>query len=222
MRFQTAIATAVCGFVLVLCGGCSAIGWTVALFAPPEKEPAVYKPPKGKTYLVFVDDIASPVEYEGVKGELTEQLNQRLERHRIASRTVDYSDVVKLVSASPDFNQLPISEVGRKLGAEMVLYVQIDRFELSEYANTSTWNGVLEASARVVDADKRKRLWPEDRPSGYPVDPVRIPQVELESRDQVSRMAKMLAVQCAEKTIKLFIEHPKPSLADDDSAFRDW
>lgn len=205
-----------------LCGGCAVIGWTVSLFVPAEKVPAEYEPPKGKAYLVFVDDVAAPVEYEGVKRELTEQLNVGLEQQKIASRTIDYGDVVKLVAATPRFQQLSVSEVGRKLGADIVVYVRIKRFELAEYAHSSTWNGLMEVSLRVVDVKQQRRLWPVDRPAGFPVEPVQMPQVDLDTRDQVARMSKMLAELTAERVIRLFVKHPKPSVAEDAGRHDDW
>lgn len=222
MKLRRAIAPVLSAVVLVWCGGCALIAWPIAAFSPPEMEPAVYEPPRDKTYLVFVDDVAAPVEYEGVKRELTEQLGGRLEEHKIASRTIDYGDMVRLVSATPNFQELAISEVGRQLGADIVVYVQINRFELYEYANSSTWNGLLEASVRVVDVKEQKRLWPQDRPAGWPLDPVHLPQVELETRDQASRMARMLAERAADRAIRLFVEHPKPSVAEDTDAAGDW
>lgn len=189
--------------------GCALVGWTVAQFAGPEKEPAEYTPPRNKTYLVFVDDMVSPVDYEPIKGDLTEQLNERLERSGTASDTVDYGDVVQLMSATPEFNRLAISEVGGRLGAEMVLYVQVDRFRLSEYQNTSTWNALLDVSVRVVDVEQQRRLWPDDRPAGYPVEPVSIPQVEMDMADYADQLSKMLAKRTAERVIDLFREHPK-------------
>lgn len=222
MSVRAIVLTAVCVLVLSLCGGCAVIGWTVSLFVPAETVPAEYEPPKGKAYLVFVDDVAAPVEHEGVKRELTEQLNARLEQHKIASRTIDYGDMVKLVAATPQFQRMPVSEVGRKLGADVVVYVQIKRFELSEYAHSSTWNGLMEVSVRVVDVAEQKRLWPEDRPAGFPVDPVHMPQVDLDTRDQIARMSKMLAERTAERIIRLFVEHPKPSVAEDAGRHDDW
>jgi hypothetical protein len=209
MTVRHALIVALCAAAASTAGGCAIIGWPVAAFSPPEKVPAEYKPPRGKTYLVFVDDILSPVTYEAVKGQITGELNERLETHGIASETVDYSDVVKLVSATPEFNRLSVSEVGRKLGADVVVYVEVNRFELREYENTSTWDGRMKVSVRVVDVAEQRRLWPEGRPAGFPVDEVSVPQVNLDMRDQSTRLSKMLAERTAERVIGLFVDRRK-------------
>jgi len=187
--------------------GCGAmIGWSANVFAPPKKVPPVYTPPAEKKILVFVDDILSPVNYEPVKGQLTEQLNHHLIEHDIANQTVAYEDLLKLIAATPNFNELAVIEVGQKLGADLVLYIHMDEFSLKDQEVSPLWRGYMETTIRVVDV-REGRLWPVDRPAGYPVDPVEIPAGTQPASDYGEQLAQKVAETMAQRIAQLFYEH---------------
>ncbi len=192
---------------IVACLGCGApIAWLVAQFAPPQKIEPVYEFPKNKKVLVFVDDLLNPVSYIAVKNDLTKKLNRQLTEHGIVKDVISYDRLMDLKGAMPKFNQLAISEVGNKLGADVVLYVQIDKFSLKDDEESPLWHGNFEATIRMVDVDKG-RLWPKDRPSGYPVEPVKTPTQDNLSTTYGSELASQLATMMADKIAKLFYEH---------------
>ncbi|MCK4603039.1 MAG: hypothetical protein KAU28_11270 [Phycisphaerae bacterium] len=190
--------------------GCAAIGWTVAAFAPPQKVEALYKPPKAKKILVFVDDITNPISYEPVKRKLTEKLNEQLLEHEVAAKTIDYEKLLDLISVAPSFNELGVVQVGRKLGADIVLYVNIEEFALKEDPEGPLWRGTLRASVRMVDVQaKSPQLWPTDR-DNYPVGEVQTPATDDSSPTYGVEVARMLAEQMADKVAKLFYDHRVP------------
>jgi len=125
-------AVVVLGAVLAGTGGCTqTLAYMMAMFAPPKKVSALYEPPKGKKYLVFVDDHPSPVSWEPIKHELASRIGRRLQQEKIASGIIPYERLQDL-SSSRDFERMSIAEAGQKLGADVVLYVQIDQFALRE------------------------------------------------------------------------------------------
>jgi len=188
-------------------GGCGPfIAWVANAFAPPQKVPALYRPPSGKKFLVFVDDILNPVGYEPIKSELTRGLNRQLKDSRIAADAVSYEDVLTLKSSTPEFNRLSVSEIGQKLGADIVLYVKIDRFSLKDNEATPLWQGRLHTTVRLV-AVGVGRLWPDDRPEGYPVEPLEPPAETHPSPNYGEVLSKALAQQMAERITNLFCDH---------------
>ncbi len=191
----------------ILISGCGpVIGWTLNTIAPPEKIKPVYSPPKSKIILVLVDDLVSPVAYGPIKGELTERLNEKLTEHKIAAETVPYTDLLKLISAAPNFNRLAVSEVGQKLGADLVLCVAINKFSLKDNEVSPLWRGHMETTVRIVDVEKG-RLWPEDRPAGYPVKPIETPTKSHPSASYGIDVARTLAEKMADRIAKLFYTH---------------
>ncbi len=190
-------------------GGCAAIGWAVAAFAPPERVRAEYKPPRDKAYLVLVDDVMTPAGFETVQSDLASQLNDRLEQEGIAFRTVDQADVMRLASTTGDFSRLSVSEIGERLGADVVVYVHVNKFDVSRYAGSTTWNGEIESTVRVVDVHEARRLWPDDRPAGFPAEKVLIENVDMEDREPATVLSKMIAERSADNIMKLFVDHRK-------------
>jgi len=191
--------------------GCAVAAWFAAQFGPEKKIPAEYEPPAGKTILVFVDDMLHPVDYEPVKIELTEMLNGQLIAHKVAAKTIPYSRLGEFIAATPSFNSLAVSEVGQKLGADMVLHVQIDEFSLRDTASASElWKGRLGTTVRLVDVTKG-RLWPTDDPAGHMVLPKAETQtVSDSSQARGEQISKELAAETADKIAKLFYSHSTP------------
>lgn len=187
-------------------GGCAVFGWFVAQFSPPQKVDAVYTPPSGKTILVFVDDLANPVSYEPIKAELTKRLNKKIIENEIAAEVVPYEELLNLMAATPGFNQLHIPTVGRKLDADLVLYVEIVRFCLKDNEVSPLWHGELKTKVKIVDS-RQGRLWPDDRPGGYPVEPVETRPAENPSSSYGSELTEILAERMANTISQIFYDH---------------
>jgi hypothetical protein len=193
----------------VTAGGCAAVAWTAAQFAQPKQVDALYKIPQGKKILVFADDIMAEVSYQPVKAMLAEETSFQLVAHKLAAETVPYERLIAL-TREKGFDKLSVGEVGAKLGADVVLYVHIDKFSLKDTPDTPLWRGQLHATIRVVDV-KAGRLWPQDKPEGFPVPPVDLPTVEDSSQVYATQLAKELATKMADRIAKCFYDHKVPA-----------
>ncbi len=192
------------------------IGWFVNAFAPPRKVKPLYVLPSGKKILVFVDDIRNPVSYTPVKGQLTDTLNRLLLEHEVAAEIVPYEDFLGLMAAMPEFNELGIVNVGDRLHADLVLYIHLDEFSLKDNEATPLWTGRMRSKVRLIDVQKgllkrEARLWPEDRPDGYPVKPIELPPTTHPSPRYGEDLAKILADKMAERIARFFYEHKVPA-----------
>jgi hypothetical protein len=205
---RTLILTILLAGTLASGAGCTTagIGWLVNVFAPPRKVDAVFKPPAGKTMLVFVDDMQNPVTYEPIKGQLTEDLNASLVKNKVAARTVPYRNLLELAATTRDFNRTSVGAVGQKLGADLVLYVIVKDFSLKDDDANPLWQGRLATTVRIVDVVEG-RLWPDDRPEGYPVRPVETPPEANSSAAYGEVLAKVLAAQTAQRISSLLYDH---------------
>jgi hypothetical protein len=194
------MAVAACGV-----GGCQLLAWSVAQFAPPPKVKPKFVLPKNSRTLVFVDDMANPVSYEPVKADLADKINAQLTAHKLVKETIAYDRLLDVISNTPGFNKLSVSQVGEKMGAETVIYVEITRFQLRE-SDSNLWRGQLEVTVRVLD-DRGNRLWPLDRPSGMPLTPVDTPSADSSVPGFGADLSKILADKCADQVAKLFYEY---------------
>lgn len=211
MRPIRPIATIAAVAALSAClGGCAIPAWMAAQFGPEEKIPAEFEPPAGKTILVLVEDRGNPINYDPVKLQLTDQINQQLLAHKIASNTIDYKKIGDLLTREPNANSLAVSEIGARLGADMVLYVHIDKFGLRDPdASEELWKGRLQTTIRLVDVQKG-RLWPVDKPDGQIIPEAETQTVSDNSPERAELVSKELAVETAEKIAKLFYAHSQP------------
>ncbi len=185
--------------------GCGAVPWLAWQMAPAETVAATYKPPEGKTILVFPDDMLHPVNYEPVKQILATEISKQLVESKVAGLTIPYQSLAELEATTPGFNKLSVSEVGQKLGAHIVLYVHIDKFSLKDNEANPLWHGRLETTVRMVEVNKGL-LWPKDRPTGWPIEPLDIPTTET-SKTYDTRLARTLAEHVAGEIVNLFRKH---------------
>ncbi len=208
-RGHTVVLLAAVVFAITL-AGCGLGPWLAYQMSPPKKVAAEYEPPEGKTILVFPDDMLNPVNYEPVKQIMAAEISKRLIKNKVAAMTVPYQHLVDLQSRTPNFSKLAISEVGEKLGAHIVLYVHIDKFSLKDNEANPLWHGQMETTVRMVDVRAKSvqeaRLWPKDRPRGWPVKPVDIPTSET-ARTYDMRLARTLGERMAERIANLFCKH---------------
>jgi len=205
------ILMSVAGFCLAASQtGCAVISWTVAQFAPPQKVSAVYKPPKNKKYLVLVDDALSPPgEYEVVKKLLTRKMSVQLVDKGIARSTVEYREISDLVARTPNFQQLAVSQIGQMLGADVVLYVHLDTFQIKDSQVSQFWHGQFTTTVRLIDV-QNGRLWPTDRPRGHKVGPLEMPTEENPSATYGIELTEKLVDGMADRIAKLFYDHRVP------------
>jgi len=204
---KTSLLAVLAGVLAAQAGGCAGVAWIAAQLAPPRKVHAQFRPPAQKRCLVLVDDVLSGQgAYETVKDMLTERLNQELAEHKIAASTIPYGQVAHLAAITPRYNDLSIPQIGRKLDADLVLYVQIDRFELRDSPVETLWHGCFVASVKMVDA-QQGRLWPMDRPDGHQVGPVEIPIHDSSQPAHDVALTQELVDRMADRVAKLFYDH---------------
>lgn len=197
-------------------GGCAAIAWPIAAFAPAPKVEAQYELPAGRRVLVFPDDLINPISYPPLKRSLAEKLNKQLAEHVVAEQTVPYNELLNL-STTEGFDRLPVDRVGAKLGADVVVYVDIDEFRLKNDAAEPLWSGKLTVFVRVVDvgADSiaGKRLWPKDGSRGHELT-IETPMLQESSKTYGAVLADEMAARMADKIAKLFYKHEGPRPGD--------
>jgi hypothetical protein len=191
-------------------GGCQFFAWFMAQFSPPKSVDALYKLPEGKKVLVFVDDFRRPVRWEPIKQLLTERINAELAEHKVAAATVSYEKLEDLVHAARDFNRMPIPNVGRELGADLVVYVEIRRFSLKENEQSPLWQGHMDVNVKAVNS-RTGLLWPEDRPDGYPLSYADPRPSENLSETYGRVVAKNVAAKMGRNIARLFYDHTVPT-----------
>lgn len=188
-------------------GGCQLPMAMGLMMFPNETVAGKYKLPADATLLVFPDDMTNPVSYPQVKGQLAEAVGKFLAEQHVVAKVIPYQQVVDLHGAEPDFNHMSIARIGRKLGASVVLYINIDEFSLKEMPSDTVWKAKMAAKVRVVDVNKGL-LWP-DESAGYAVS-AELPIVENANESFGVTLSGQLADKLAKQVIDLFRDRELP------------
>ena len=190
--------------------GCP-IGAVIALFA--KKSPTITVQPKYELpagdMLILVD---SPVERTGLSGVtalLTSELDREIMDHRLAPKIIPTQDLVSLQISAPNYGQLDIAQIGRRVDAQRVLYVEVVEFTLGTVVDDSDGHGIVRARVKVFDVELNKRVWPKTKPRGHEVI-VRTDFREPSGKQYRREFTEDLCQRTAEAIVKLFREHEEP------------
>ncbi len=119
---------------------------------------------------------------KSIRNELVKQIKKMA-----ADDIVDYGKLSELRSVRSDFASLTPVEVGKALGAELVLYVVLESQKLLKVADVGYYKGGMSCRAVLVDVGTGAKVWPKDESSKY----IRV-GFEVESRGEdfaVKRLA---------------------------------
>lgn len=194
------------GAMLICTGGCAdAMGWMAELFSPDSTDPPLYAVDKHKTILVMPDDYYSRLPNDTTRSMLANDLNKLLLEQSVAASTIPFSKLQEAENAK-DFDKLSVDQVGRQVGADIVLYVIFDNMSLKDDQQNDLWHGRLALRVKLVDAKTGVRLWPTDR-EAWPIETVDIAPSST-AADYAPVLTQELVTEAAKRITYLFCEHP--------------
>ncbi len=199
--------------------GCEAFAFFTQVISP-EKTPAVFDLPPVRT-AILVDDTSNQLGDPNHTGVIAQRMifdfvqSQKLTQEQ----TVNYRFVRDLEGKlGTDFERTPVDEIGRTLGADQVIHVNID------YVQMSVQPGIIEPKAivtlKVIDVNKAVRLFPEPSPvsdiegletskRGYRIS-VELPRSVMMDVDSGTQnlLYRQLAEQIGYQAARVFYKHP--------------
>lgn len=205
-------AAALVGGALV---GCNILAPAVFLIEGPPKVEAAYRDlDPNRPTAIFIDDRKNHVPKRSLRmrmGQVAEQdMMQRgivLEANMISSR-----DTARVAASKDSFNEpIAVVDLGREVGAEVVIWVVIDEWTLSR--DGGSLSPTVRGRVKIVDAKSNERIWPEIA-DGWPLAaevPVR-PQELGTSRSDNDRYNEELAVYAGRELARLFYTYERDSL----------
>jgi hypothetical protein len=182
------------------------------LEGPPSND-AQFTLPDRKT-VVFVDDQKNSLTRTQLRSMIGDKVAGDLMENKLVTETIATRDAVAVARKDDSVSKLTaISEIGEKVGAEVVIYVRMGKFELAEPGGTP----IPSASAvvKVIDVTNRTRLFPSD-----PEDPGRevFTQMRELSMDMYNtspgrrQIEDLTAAELGNRIAKLFYKHEKNEL----------
>ncbi len=165
MGLRGPVRAVLLGVVACSAAGCYAAGTLAHLaFGPPAVD-AEYEPQKRPT-LVLVEDFQDPDAPAADGDVVARAVGERLHDHA----DLDVVDPDKLVPLRTEqagaFHNMSIPAVGRTVGADQVVYINLVENETSADPTGAAIHATATARVRIVDAKTGTVLWPAGQPRG--------------------------------------------------------
>lgn len=205
-------------------GGCGLIAHMGTPTGHEKKVPAEYdlSEHKDQKILILVNQPAWLGTAPNLRYYLTDAINGNLmEKVKLEpEHFVSYSELSEFRSNRSDFSLLSPVEVGRALGADMVLFVMIEDYQLHEIAESGYYKGFLSAQSALLEMVNGEKLWPEFTKSKS----IKV-GFEVESHGREIAAAR-LTVALAHCTTRYFYDCPRKKfkISDDRSGigWKSW
>lgn len=149
--------------------GCNIVGATVLMMHPPVMQDAEVELTEGR--LAIFIEYAQPRQENAVFTQtFYDRLVEILREQEVAAQVVPLQEVLRLRQKHPDFRQWSLQRVGRKLDADQILYVRVERLSLRSAPGQPLLEPVAELRMKLIDPRAiatPARLWPpRNEPEG--------------------------------------------------------
>jgi hypothetical protein len=207
IRIFKRCAMALLAVSISLTAGCELAGVAVDRASGGPTVKAKYIPIPTDSMLVLVESYGLALD-SGIEAEhMTLSLSQSLKDNKIAP-ILDGQKLERLKDIDPhEYHKMTIADVGRRLGAKQVLYINISRAEIVRPGGSGQVRGHMEATVKIVDSATGETRFPSDSSSEVvQITTNWIPDNENKSESDVRAQ---MADQMAEDVGKLFRDyHP--------------
>ena len=211
MRFPHASSVALLiGLVgLASMSGCPIFAWVAAVTQPPQEQKAAYElkdKNDGGKVVVWVRAITEELEVRDVA--VRDLLGRRITSQLDSESDIDmvsYGEITKLLWRRPATSQATPQQIGEKVGAKKVIFIDVREFALRDTPTSIILRGRMKATLSIVDVSTGTQDWPtgiEGRMITYE-DETREPE-RIEQGHEISR--KVIAA-VADKIAKLFYSY---------------
>jgi hypothetical protein len=140
-------------------GGCNILAGAYYVVHGPEKVRREFELPRERTTVVFVDDLNSRLPRRALRLAIADQIQKELLSKRLVADVVDSRSAMAAAMAEKPDAPLRVVDVGRSVEADVVIYVAVDGFTLSE--DGLSFAPAAQLRVMVTDAKADARLWPE-------------------------------------------------------------
>ncbi|MBL0927471.1 MAG: hypothetical protein IBJ11_07450 [Phycisphaerales bacterium] len=212
MPHRPLIAAILLGASLGALAGCNVVAGAAYLVEGPPKIERVFELQKDRTTVVFVDDVNNRIP----RRSLRDLIGRAAEEEMLAQKVVAEGKMLSSVSArraasnETSENRLSIADVGRRVGADVVVHVSMDTWAL---AQEGAMRPTATANVRIIDARKNERIWPAENAYRLNVEIADLQQggTSFSASDR-SAMEEKLARRFGLQIARMFYTYERPNL----------
>jgi len=215
-QWSSRIAAALFVSAMLAVAGCNIVAPIAYAIEGPPKVAAEHRLADIPT-VVFVDDRKNILTRTALRNTIGDTVAQTLMQQKLVTRTFSTGDAVAIARRQESERALmPMDAIGRAVGAEQVIYVNIIMFGLTSDGFSPRPTAVAEI--RVIDVEGRQRTFPVGGldSSGRPVEASLreinpdVLRTQASRRAVEDRLAQALGIQIA----RLFFEHERINLGE--------
>lgn len=205
------------GLLLMSAAGCGAVGALAYVASPPPKDPAEYKLDKTPT-VVFAENYDNPAQFEVYAERLERQITGQLTDNK-AGKLVEAAKLDELKTGQrQEFRKLDIPGVGRALGADRVIYINLTQFSVNLPIGGQSLAGRAEARVKVVEVSTGKTLWPLDSSTGREIKVETTYQPDSDGNTPTG-IEDQLSQKLGDQIARLFYDSPTDRIDGGDREF---
>jgi hypothetical protein len=205
--FQRWLLIGACVLIPGVMAGCAAFGFVAKAVSDSTPVPKVHALAE-QTTVVFVDDPDHVLPNLTVGSTIAQRITADLQAGKAVARLVPPTKIDELRAAEPGFGKLPVDEVGRRVGADQVVYVQINSFTLG--VEDGAFRPLAEAEVKVIDAVKRARVFPTGQRGHTVTHQLNYRHESADTRGHTHVLTRQVAERLGRDVAFLFYDHPRP------------
>lgn len=206
MTPRSAAAILIMTAFVALGAGCNIIAPIAYAIHGPQKINPVHTLPKDRTTVIFVDDPSSKVAQRRLRYTMANTATNDLLEKRVLTDMLEPRGIIGAAVKEDHENRMSITELGRSVDAEVVIYALVTNYSLSP--SSGTYLPTAELRVKVMDVASGERLWPDDE-FGAPLS-VQIPQRPGQSPTSAAErieVEEQLAKRAGKGLAQLFYRH---------------
>lgn len=204
--------TAAIALTLALAAGCNILGPVMLIAHGPPRVQALYELPRERPTVVLVDDPDNRIGSRQFRIEMAQVIEERLLAKQKVRTMIESQQLMRVLARERAESRMTVGEIGRAVGAEVVIWVGVQSFELLQDAENIAPRATLRV--KVLDVVAEERLWPDEREyHDLVVSMPRRADAAPETASERRRLMSELAQYAGRATAELFYTEEKPRSA---------
>lgn len=160
-----ALAAGACALGMLCLAGCNVLGAGYFLAYGGPKVPAAHTLDKKQVAVVLVEDPRNRLPSRAVRETIALRAEKRLIDAEAVEKLVSTQTALEAASSDRPDRRTTVAELGRGLGADIVIWAVVERFGLSPDGQTHQPGGLLRV--RVIDTRADEVVFPKENPRGF-------------------------------------------------------
>lgn len=195
----------VAGAILLFCPGCNIATPVLWLVEGPPSVEAMYQLPPDKSIVVFLDDRATVMPRTRLRRKLTMSATQYfLDQPKMTNAIISPDTAIQVTRQEGYGSLMPIDEIGRKAGADLVIYATVTKFSMIDN-NMPKPTAML--NVKVIDSATGEKLWPKGIAAHSMLAQMGAKTDSRYEDTQLEMMADQLAEFTGMRLAQLFFKH---------------